>query len=98
MIDPNDFNVLNYVKKEEYTGSMDGMRYMLRRDKEEIEVIVWPEPNAYAYTDEELKIRKRFALSKEGVEEIADYLNSIFSEQKELWDLSNPNLLRQKSV
>ena len=31
MIEKENFNVLNYIKKEEYTGSMDGMRYMLRK-------------------------------------------------------------------
>lgn len=94
MIDVNDFNVLNYVKKEEYTGSMDGMRYMLKRSGEEIEVIIWPEPNACAYTDESLKIRKKFALTKEGVAKIAEYLNTTYIEQKQLWDLNNPNANR----
>lgn len=31
MIDYDHFHVLNYVKKEEYTGSMNGMRYMLKK-------------------------------------------------------------------
>ena len=35
MIDKEKFNVLNYVKKEEYCGSMDGMRYMLKKKEKE---------------------------------------------------------------
>ncbi len=31
MIDKKNFNILNFVKKEEYTGSMDGMRYTVKR-------------------------------------------------------------------
>ena len=31
MIDKNSFHILNFVKKEEYSGSMDGMRYMIKR-------------------------------------------------------------------
>ena len=31
MIDKEKFHVLNYVKKEEYSASMDGMRYMLKK-------------------------------------------------------------------
>ena len=63
MIDYDHFHVLNYVKKEEYTGSMNGMRYMLKKkvvpkdDQEEtyLEVIIWPEPYGYARTEEEKK-------------------------------------------
>lgn len=31
MLDKETFHPLNYIKKEEYSGSMDGMRYMLGR-------------------------------------------------------------------
>ena len=89
MIDKESFHVLNYVQLEEYTGSMDGMRYMLKAiSKEEMEVIIWPEPYAYAYTAEELKIRKVFPLSREGVEEACDYLNEQYICQKDVWALS----------
>ena len=47
MIEKEKFHVLNYVKKEEYTASMDGMRYMLRKKETEqgacLEAIIWPE-------------------------------------------------------
>lgn len=89
MIDKEKFNVLNYVKMEEYTGSMDGMRYMLKAmGKEEFEAIIWPEPNAYAYTEEKLKTRKRFPLTREGIEDVADYLNEFYLQNKDLWELS----------
>ena len=52
MIDKEKFHVLNYVKKEEYSASMDGMRYMLKKKEIEegsrLEVIIWPEPYCYA--------------------------------------------------
>ena len=48
MIEKETFHPLNYIKKEEYSGSMDGMRYMLKRVKgegeDQIKVTVWPEP------------------------------------------------------
>ena len=31
MIDKEKFHVFNYVKKDQYTASMDGMRYMLKK-------------------------------------------------------------------
>lgn len=33
MIDKQTFHPLNYIKKEEYSGSMDGMRYLLKKVK-----------------------------------------------------------------
>lgn len=89
MLNKENFHILNYVKKEEYTGSMDGMRYMLKKTPEgEMEVIIWPEPYAYAYTEENLKIRKIFELSEMGVENACDYLNEQYELQKDLWQLS----------
>lgn len=90
MLKKENFKILNYVKKEEYTGSMDGMRYMVKGNKEtkEAEVIIWPEPYAYAYTAEELKIRKIFPLTEEGMEEVCDYLNEQYETQQALWELS----------
>ncbi len=85
MIEKEKFKVFNYIKKHEYIGSMDGMRYMLQKKDDGMEVVIWPEPNSYGKTAEELKIRKMFELSEAGAEEAADYLNSMFVELKDLW-------------
>ena len=97
MIDYDHFHVLNYVKKEEYTGSMNGMRYMLKKkvvprdDQEEtcLEVIIWPEPYGYARKEEEKKLRKDFPFSEDGLKEAVVYLNQQFEDQRVLWDLSS---------
>ena len=92
MIDKEKFHVLNYIKKEEYCGSMDGMRYMLRKkEKEEgaaLEVVIWPEPFCYAKTEEEKKQHREFEFTSEGVSEAAEWLNQQYTEQKSLWELS----------
>lgn len=96
MIDEEHFHILNYVKKEEYTGSMEGMRYMLKKktvseeegEKTFLEVIIWPEPYGYAKTEEDRKQRKNFEFSEEGLKEAVRYLNSQFEEQAALWELS----------
>ena len=92
MIDKEKFHVLNYVKKEEYCASMDGMRYMLKKkdsgDEPKLEVTIWPEPFCYAKTEEEKKQRMEFAFTPEGVEEAADWLNTQYLEQRPLWELS----------
>lgn len=91
MIDKDKFHVLNYVKKEEYTGSMDGMRYMLRKktgeDETKLEVIIWPEPFGYAKTPEKKKQRMDFSFSPEGLEEAVDWMNEQNEEQRELWSV-----------
>lgn len=93
MIDKEKFHVFNYIKKEEYCASMDGMRYMLRKKDGEggavLEAVIWPEPCCYAKTPEEKKQRMEFEFSAAGVEEAADWLNGQYQEQKPLWELSS---------
>lgn len=92
MIEREKFHVLNYIKKEEYTASMDGMRYMLKKKETEegtkLEAIIWPEPYCYAKTAEEKKQRALFEFTQEGVMQAADWLNVQYVEQKPLWELS----------
>lgn len=82
MIDPEHFNHLNYIKKEPLTGSMDGMRYMLKKKSEGeesyMEGIVWPEPLGYAKTPEEKKTRRRFTLDAAGVADAVGWLNEMY--------------------
>ena len=90
MIDKETFHPLNYIKKEEYSGSMDGMRYMLKKmpseDGNDLLVTIWPEPFGIHATDEEKKQYLRLPLTAEGVAEAADWLNEQYLGQKELWD------------
>ena len=92
MIDKEKFHVFNYVKKDEYTASMDGMRYMMKKkDKEEgsvLEAIIWPEPHCYAKTPQENKQGTEVAVTGEGVAQAADWLNEQYLQQKSLWELS----------
>lgn len=92
MIEKEKFHVLNYIKKEEYTASMDGMRYMLKKkdsgEGEKLETVIWPEPYCYAKTPEEKKQRMEFEFTAQGVMEAADWLNEQYMAQKDLWELS----------
>lgn len=92
MIDKTAFHVLNYVKKSEYIGSMDGMRYMLKKVDDQIEVTIWPEPYGYAHTSKELMTVHSFELSEAGVAQIADYLNEQLVAQKALWELGRSHM------
>lgn len=89
MINKETFHPLNYIKKEEYSGSMSGMRYMLKKvkdkDEDKIRVTIWPEPFGINKTPEEEKQSVYVPLSREGVEQAADWLNEQFEAQKERW-------------
>lgn len=97
MIDKDSFHILNFVKKEEYSGSMDGMRYMIRRvpgEKPEpdaevpdrICVIIWPEPLGLFSTPDELKTTEYFTLDEDGISDVADWLNSQYFDRQPEWD------------
>lgn len=77
---------LNFIKKEPMSGSYKGMRYVLRKASDEIEVCIWPEPYNFLRTAEELKQYKLFPLSAEGKDEAVDWLNEQVDAQRELWD------------
>lgn len=85
MIREEEFHHLNYIKKEELTGSDTGMRYMLKKKGDSICVTIWPEPYCYAKTKDELKITTEVPLTKEGVEMARCWLNEQHEKIKELW-------------
>lgn len=89
MIDKETFHPLNYIKKEEYTGSMEGMRYLLKRaksgDEDVIRVIVWPEPFGISRTPAEKQTMTEVPLTAEGVEQAADWINEQYETRKDYW-------------
>lgn len=91
MINKDNLQILNFIKRDEYVGSMEGMRYMLKKknsgDDTKLEVILWPEPFGYAKTQESKKQRMEFALSQKGLEEAIEWMNNQYVQQKELWSV-----------
>lgn len=85
MIDKDHFLNLNILKKEDYTGSMEGMRYRLikaadEEDGPKLRVTVWPEPFCFDKTPEEKKLVRDFAFSEEGKADAAEWLNCQWAE------------------
>ena len=105
MIDKDSFHILNFIKMEEYSGSMDGMRYMIRKvpgesvpegeDKnpDRILVTVWPEPLGIAATAEKLKTYEYFTLDEDGVSDVADWLNKQYFDRMDEWKAAKERLL-----
>lgn len=73
-----------YIKKERFTGSYQGLRYSLQKkvnddENNKGEVILacaWPEPLCFEKTDELLKHFMEFDFSKEGLNEAWDWLSN----------------------
>ena len=81
------------LKKSRFTGSYQGMRYLLQKaertkeqgsqeqeDKTEtvLEAVIWPEPFHYEKTEEEKKHKKDFPFHEDGLWEAVGWLNEEF--------------------
>ena len=70
---------INFLKKENFTGSDKGMRYRMEKavDGEETKLIVtaWPEPYGYAATEDEKKDKESFPFTEEGIVAGVEWLN-----------------------
>lgn len=80
---------LNYIKKERFTGSFEGMRYCLEKKTREDEstymnVCCWPEPYSFEKTSEECKHYKEFDMSVAGLDEAIIWLSNMQKEGKYL--------------
>ena len=103
MIDKSSFHILNFVKAEEYSGSMDGMRYMIRRvpgepvaegedaNPDRIRATVWPEPLGIRATSDELKTSEFFTLDEDGISDVADWLNKQYFDRMDEWKAAKEN-------
>ncbi len=90
MIQREDILSMDYLKKTEFTGCHQGMRYRLEgvstEEGKRLKVTVWPEPFNFLKTPEEKKQSAVFAFAEEGVMEAVDWMNERFEKDHELWD------------
>lgn len=86
MIRREDILSMEYLKKTQYTGSHQGMRYRLEQifteenggtSEKKLKATVWPEPFCFAATPEDKKAGKEFSFSEEGVEEAVEWMNAL---------------------
>lgn len=82
MLERKDFLSLNFVKKEDYTGSHQGMRFMLHQatveDEKKLQVYIWPEPFCFGATEDEKKLTEYFAFSEDGLAEAIAWMNERY--------------------
>lgn len=102
MIQRDDILSMEYLKKTEFTGCHQGMRYRLegsvgRSDtadaegKKMLRCTVWPEPFSFFKTPEEKKEAAEFPFGEDGVEEAISWMNSRLSEEPDKWERAKEN-------
>ncbi len=86
MLTRNDFLSLNFVKKEDFTGSYKGIRFLLRQetedDEKKLKVFLWSEPFGFEATDDDKKLVKLFDFSEDGLSQAIDWLNENYEDVK----------------
>lgn len=95
MITTDDVLNMNFYKKEKFTGSYKGMRYLLMKDTMEVlsdnpetptetktvfRCYVWPGPYNFATTPNEEKRMETFPFTAEGKQQAVDWMNAQWKE------------------
>ena len=95
MIQRDDILSMEYLKKTEFTGCHQGMRYRLEgvesEEGKQLMVTVWPEPFNYFKTPDEQKTSTFFSFDEDGVMDAVAWMNDRLFEDKEKWENSASN-------
>lgn len=89
MIERKTLMSLGFLEKQNLTGSYQGMRYLLKKQKEEtarLIVMVWPQPYCSDVAPEELRQTTDFDFSEEGMQAAVQWLNEQYEVRKEIWE------------
>lgn len=90
MIERQDILSMEYLKKTEFTGSHQGMRYRLEgvssEDGKKLKVTVWPEPFNFFMTPAEEKESAEFSFDEDGVLDAVAWMNDRLFEEKDKWE------------
>ena len=93
MIDRQDILSMEYLKKTEFTGSHQGMRYRLEgisaEEGKKLRVTVWPEPFNFFTTPVEEKESAEFSFDEDGVTDAVAWMNNRLFEDKDRWEHAN---------
>ena len=88
---------LNYYKKTSYTGWINGMRFLIKREAPEegdafFHAWVWPGPLIFSLTDDSLKTDFTAPFSNEGKQQVVDWINAQYEDHPEKWSHEKKNL------
>lgn len=96
MINRGDILSMEYLKKTEFTGCHQGMRYRLEGvegedGEKKLRVSVWPEPFNFFSTPEETKESECFDFCEDGVVDAVAWMNDRLFLEKDKWDHAKEN-------
>lgn len=90
MIQRNDILSMEYLKKTEFTGGYQGMRYRLEKISTEdgncLKTTIWPEPFNFFTTPEEQKISGIFSFDEDGVVDAVAWMNDRYIEKQKEYE------------
>lgn len=76
---------INFLKKENYSGSYDGMRFYLLKAEDKLRACIYPEPWCFEKTPQEDKTWEEFPFSAEGLKEALDWINDCYEKDIDRW-------------
>lgn len=89
MIERQDILSMEYLKKTEFTGCHQGMRYRLEgvtgESGKKLRVTIWPEPFNFFMTPEEEKEHAEFTFDEDGVTDAVAWMNDRLFEERDRW-------------
>lgn len=81
MLKREDILSLAYLKKTAFSGSCEGMRFLLQKETKEDETVLkvyaWPEPFAFAHTPPEQILSCEKTFNEDGIIDAVQWLNSV---------------------
>lgn len=90
MIERQDILSMEYLKKAEFTGCHQGMRYRLEgvalEEGKKLRVTVWPEPFNFFSTPDDEKESAEFSFDEDGVVDAIAWMNDRLFEERGRWE------------
>lgn len=98
MLTADDVLNLNYYKKASYSGWINGMRFLIRREAPEdgdacFHAWVWPGPLIFDRTDDALKEEFTAPFTADGKQQTVDWINAQYEAHPEKWSQERKVLL-----
>ena len=93
MIERKDLFHLSFYKKKPFTGSFQGMRYLIAMEKasedegapDVLRAFVYPEPYNFEHTPDERKSSQDFPFTEAGLDMACDWLNEQHKSRPDYW-------------
>ncbi len=96
MIQRDDILSMEYLKKTEFTGCHQGMRYRLEGAEDEagekkLKCTIWPEPFNFFKTPDDKKESSFFLFDEDGVADAVAWMNDKLFEERDKWEHAAEN-------